>query len=158
MRIRRAAAAYRTNVKYPATSFATSLQDISALIHGDLGSRVFSASLNGFDTHAIQKPAHDALMDVVDGALGSFMDDLARTEAGRNTVVLVFSEFGRRLQENGSKGHDHGKAGPMFVLGHKVKGGLYGKHPSLTDLSKGDLKMTTDFRSVSATMMKEWMG
>ncbi len=158
LRIRRAAAAYRTTVKYPATAIATSLQNISALIHGDLGSRVFSATIKGFDTHALQKGAHDGLMQDVDGALGSFMDDLAQSEAGRNTVVLVFSEFGRRLKENGSKGHDHGKAGPMFVLGHQVKGGLYGKHPSLTELNDGDLNFTTDFRSVYGSLTENWFG
>ncbi|TDJ66152.1 MAG: DUF1501 domain-containing protein [Planctomycetota bacterium] len=157
-RIRRAAASYVAAARYPRTPFAGNLHDIAALIEGDLGTRVFSAELGGFDTHASQRATHDGLMSTLDAALGAFIEDLSYSEAGRNTVVLVFSEFGRRVAENGSAGHDHGQAGPMFVLGHKVKGGLYGAHPSLTELDKGDLVFTTDFRSVYGSVIEGWFG
>ena len=75
-----------------------------------------------------------------------------------DVAIMVFSEFGRRVQENASGGTDHGTAGPMFIMGEKVKGGFYGEHPSLTDLDNGNLKVTTDFRRVYATMIKEWLG
>ena len=87
-----------------------------------------------------------------------FLADLERSEAGRNCVVLVFSEFGRRVAENGSRGNDHGTAGPLFVAGPAVRGGLYGKHPSLTDLDNGDVKFTTDFRTAYATLIEDWFG
>jgi uncharacterized protein (DUF1501 family) len=156
--IRAAAAKYKPSAEYPRTPFGAQLQDVAALIHGDLGTRAISTSLGGFDTHSNQKGRHDNLMGTLDPALGAFMQDLNATPEGKNTVVVVFSEFGRRVQENGSRGTDHGMAGPMFVMGHGVEGGLYGKAPSMTDLDKGDLKFTTDFRSVYATVLEEALG
>jgi uncharacterized protein (DUF1501 family) len=97
-------------------------------------------------------------MGELDGALGALFSDLGGSPAGRNTTVLVFSEFGRRVKENGSGGTDHGKAGPMFVLGHGVKGGLFGKHPSLSELDNGDLAYTTDFRSVYSSLIQQCLG
>ena len=132
------------------------LRDVAALIHGRLGTRVFSVKMGGFDTHAGQRGSHDSLMESLDTGLGAFLDDLGQSPAGRETLVLVFSEFGRRVKENGSKGTDHGKAGPMFVMGPAVKGGLFGKHPSLRDLDDGDLAATTDFRSVYGTIIEQW--
>ncbi len=87
-----------------------------------------------------------------------FVQRLQRTDRGKNAVVLVYSEFGRRVQANGSDGTDHGTAGPVFVLGEKVTGGFYGEQPSLTDLSNGDLKSTTDFRDVYATVLHHVLG
>lgn len=155
-RIRKAAAAYSTPIEYPRHRLAAGLRDVAALIDGQVGTRVFSVSMGGFDTHTGQKQRHDRLMTELDESLGAFMKDLARTPAGEDTLVVVFSEFGRRVKENGSQGHDHGKAAPMFVFGPKVKGGLYGKHPSLTDLDDGDLKFTTDFRTVYAGLIERW--
>jgi uncharacterized protein (DUF1501 family) len=157
-RIRRAAARYRSAVEYPADPFAAALRDVAALCNGGLGSRVFSVELGGFDTHTDQRNRHDALMRRLDAALDAFLDDLARSEAGRELVVLVFSEFGRRLKENGSRGTDHGVAAPMFVAGSAVKGGLYGKHPSLSELDEGDLRHTVDFRAVYAAIIEGWFG
>jgi uncharacterized protein (DUF1501 family) len=91
-------------------------------------------------------------------AVRAFMDDVARIGRGDDVAVMMFTEFGRRVEENGSLGTDHGTATPMFVFGKHVKGGLYGQPPSLTDLDDGNLKMTTDFRRVYATMIKEWLG
>jgi uncharacterized protein (DUF1501 family) len=94
----------------------------------------------------------------VDDALNAFLRDLRGREAGDRTLVMMFSEFGRRVAENGSGGTDHGKAAPMFLAGTPVQGGLYGKHPSMTDLDGGDLAYTTDFRSVYATAIEDWFG
>lgn len=157
-RIRRAAADYVPLAEYPQTQLGASLRDVAALVHQVEGARVFSVALSGFDTHASQRADHDTLMRILDEALGAFLEDLSHTEAGRDTVVLVFSEFGRRVQENASRGTDHGKAGPMFLVGPRVKGGLYGEHPSLTELDGGDLAWTTDFRSVYGTVVESWFG
>ncbi len=156
--IRKAAALYRERVEYPRNRLAGTLRDVAALIHGRLGTRVYSVQMSGFDTHAGQRGSHDSLMTSLDTALSAFLQDLRGSSAGQETLVLVFSEFGRRVAENGSKGTDHGKAGPMFLLGPAVKGGLYGKHPSLTQLDRGDLAATTDFRSVYGTVIENWFG
>ena len=157
-RIRRAAASYRTPVEYPADALGAALRDIAALIHGDVGSRILSAELGGFDTHTDLLTRHPRLLRELDGALGAFLADLERSEAGRQCTVLVFSEFGRRVAENGARGSDHGAAAPLFVAGPAVRGGLYGAHPSLTDLDEGDLRFTTDFRRVYATLIEGWFG
>jgi uncharacterized protein (DUF1501 family) len=87
-----------------------------------------------------------------------FVEDLRRIGRADEVAVMIFTEFGRRVEENGSLGTDHGTATPMFLVGKSVKGGFYGRHPSLTDLDDGNLKMTTDFRRVYATAIKEWLG
>jgi uncharacterized protein (DUF1501 family) len=115
-------------------------------------------SFGGFDTHNAQQNRYANLMRELDGALGAFYADLkAQGNLGR-VLVVSFSEFGRRVDENASAGTDHGVAGPMLLLGESVKGGLYGAQPSLTDLDdNGDLKMQVDFRSVYATVLDDWM-
>lgn len=157
-RVRKAAAMYATDVAYPKSALSGSLRDIAALIEGGVGTRVFSVRLGGFDTHTGQLARHDRLMGGLNGALGAFLKDIRRSEAGKNTLVCVYSEFGRRVAENGSKGHDHGKAAPMLVFGDPVKGGLYGEHPSMDEFDNGDLAFTTDFRSVYATFIDRWFG
>lgn len=156
--IRRAAVRYRTKMEYADDELAQALRDVAALSAGQVGSRVFSLELGGFDTHSDQKNRHDTLMRRLDAALPAFLADIGGTEAGKNTLVLAYSEFGRRVRENGSNGTDHGVAGPMFLAGEAVHGGLYGKHPSLTQLDDGDLIHTTDFRSVYASVIKTWFG
>ncbi len=156
-RIRSAAARYRPQVEYPNTPEASALAHAAALIDARLGSRVISVEFSGFDTHTTQRNAHDKLMGVLDGALSAFLDDLAGREAGDKTTVLVFSEFGRRVQENGSGGTDHGKGGLLFAAGAPVRGGLYGKHPSLTKLDAEDLAHNVDFRRAYASVV-EWLG
>jgi uncharacterized protein (DUF1501 family) len=157
--IRKAVAAYKTDVAYPNDDvLAQTMHHVAALIAAGIGSRVISVELGGFDTHADQRERHDALMAQLDGALGPFLADLARSEAGKAAVVLVFSEFGRRVAENGAIGTDHGVAGPLFVLGHQIKGGLHGKHPSFETLEEGDLVHTTDFRSVYASVIESCFG
>lgn len=157
MRIRHATAGYRTRVEYPGTAEGRALRTAAALIDARLGSRVISVEFTGFDTHAGQRGAHDRLMGTLDAALGAFLDDLSGRSAGKQTLVLAFSEFGRRVAENGSGGTDHGKAGLLFAAGAPVRGGLYGSYPSLTDLDEGDLAYNVDFRQTYATAIR-WMG
>jgi uncharacterized protein (DUF1501 family) len=156
--IRRAAVRYRTQAEYADDELAQALRDVAALSVGQIGTRVFSIELSGFDTHSDQKNRHDALMRRLDAALPTFLADISTTEAGKHTLVMAYSEFGRRVRENGSNGTDHGVAGPMFLAGAPVKGGLYGRHPSLSKLDDGDLVHTTDFRSVFATVIDKWFG
>jgi len=137
-------------MSYPSSGLAQDLRNAAALIHADLGVRVVSVELNGFDTHRDQRNRHDRLMAELDGALGAFWQDLTQSEAGRETLVLLFSEFGRRFEENASGGTDHGAGGLGLALGARVRGGLYGVPPSLDALVDGDLAVTTDFRSVYA--------
>jgi uncharacterized protein (DUF1501 family) len=129
---------------------------IGRLINKGLGTRLYYASIPGFDTHGAQDESHEALLGEVSTAIGGFLSSLG-SNAGR-VVLLTYSEFGRRVKENGSRGTDHGAASCMFVAGAKVLGGLVGKHPKLDDLTDGDLKYTTDFRSVYATLLDRWLG
>lgn len=152
--VRRAVAAYRPRVTYPTSELGRSLLTAAALLQGETASRILSVRLGGFDHHNDLRARHDRLMAELGEALSAFRRDLAGTERGDATVVMAFSEFGRRVAENGSRGTDHGTAGPMFVLGPRVAGGLYGAHPSLTELDQGDLVHTTDFRKVYGEVAK----
>lgn len=155
--VRKAAASYQTPVDYPAEgTLGHDLRLVAGLIHGGLKTRVFYLTLGGFDTHVRQKAGHDNLMRQLGDSLAAFQKDLTDHGYAGRVLTLVFSEFGRRVQENASNGTDHGVAGPMFLLGARVKGGLHGKYPSLTDLDKGDLKMQVDFRSVYASVVEDW--
>lgn len=156
--IRRAVDVYKPRVEYPDSGLGYSLSVVAALANGGVGSRILSVELDGFDTHSGQRARHDELLRTVDGALTAFLEDLRGTSVGARTTVLVFSEFGRRVAENASIGTDHGTAGPLFVAGPAVKGGLYGAHPSLQDLDDGDLKFNNDFRGVYATLIQDWFG
>ena len=146
--VREAVAGHTPKAKYPDTALGRSLRIAASLIHADLGTRILSLEMGGYDHHNKLRERHDRLMAQLDEALEAFQLDLETSDPGRRTATLVFSEFGRRVAENGSQGTDHGKAGIAFVLGHHVHGGLHGAPPSLTALSKGDLAHTTDFRSV----------
>jgi uncharacterized protein (DUF1501 family) len=143
---------------YPPTRLAARLRDVARLIKGGLGTRVYYTSQSGYDTHTFQLPAQADLLGELSGALKAFLDDLAAAKLAERVAVLCFSEFGRRVAENGSQGTDHGTAGPVFLAGVPVRGGLVGLTPSLADLEDGDLKMTTDFRRVYATVLEEWLG
>ncbi|GGI45815.1 hypothetical protein GCM10008018_14010 [Paenibacillus marchantiophytorum] len=148
---------YVNSVQYPYRGIAGGLQTIAKLIAGKSGTRVFNIVTGGFDDHLDERVQHAELLADLDQALGAFYDDLVVQGAAHRVAVMVFSEFGRRVKENGSAGTDHGAAAPMFVLGGKVKGGLYGAYPSLTDLSYGDLKYQVDFRSVYSTILESWL-
>ena len=148
---------YQTSATYPQSYLGESLKTIAQVISGDFGTRIFFATLGGFDTHAGQTVIQQRLLIDLDSALEAFMRDMERLGRHDDVMIVTFSEFGRRVAENGSNGTDHGTAEPLFVLGGGVKGGLYGTYPSLSDLDFGDLKYTTDFRSVYSTLLQGWL-
>lgn len=137
---------------------AAQLDVVAGLIEAGVPTRAYSVSLGGFDTHADERGTQQRLLTELDGALTPFAQRLAKSDRGKQATVLVYSEFGRRVTANASQGTDHGTAGPMFVLGPRVKGGFHGAEPSLTDLDNGDLKLTTDFRDVYATVLEDVLG
>jgi uncharacterized protein (DUF1501 family) len=157
--LQKVAASYQTPVKYPANNgLANQLKMVAQVIHGNLGTRLFSVSMGGFDTHANQKDTQNKLLGQLGDAVDAFMLDLANMNMQDNVTIMTFSEFGRRAKQNGSNGTDHGTAEPMFIIGNKVQGGLYGTYPSLTNLDSGDLKFNADFRSIYAGILKDVVG
>jgi uncharacterized protein (DUF1501 family) len=154
------AAAYKTPITYPERNgLANQLKLVAQVIAGNLGTRLFSVSQGGFDTHSNQGNTHAGLMTQLDDALDAFLQDLANMKKQDDVVIMTFSEFGRRARQNGSAGTDHGTAEPMFIIGNKVRGGVYGSYPSLGDLDKnGDLKFSADFRSVYAGVLQDQIG
>jgi uncharacterized protein (DUF1501 family) len=159
--VRQASASYRTPVDYGiGNAFGGGLQRVAALIAAGMKTRLYYVSYQGnaFDTHVQQGDVHSRLLMYTADAVRAFLDDVARLGRADDVAVMMFTEFGRRVEENGSLGTDHGTATPMFLFGRHLKGGLYGRPPSLTDLDDGNLKMTTDFRRVYATAIKEWLG
>ncbi len=149
---------YQPAAPYPTNPFARTLQQVSQMLAANVGTRVFYVQLGGFDTHANEKPVQATLLSQLSDSLAAFQADLEGHNLADKVLTMMFSEFGRRVKENGSQGTDHGSAGPMFVLGKGVKGGVYGQHPDLNNLDEGDLAFSTDFRSVYATVIDEWMG
>jgi uncharacterized protein (DUF1501 family) len=148
---------YRPSVEYPGTGLGQRLKLVAQMIAADLPTRVYFVSLDGFDTHAQQLPGHAALLAELSGAVTAFLDDLAEQKATERVLVATFSEFGRRVEENGSLGTDHGAASVLFAVTPPGHGGCYGTPPSLTDLDDGDPKFTTDFRQVYATLLDRWL-
>lgn len=149
---------YQPAVEYPQTGLAQKLKLIAQVIASDMGTEIFFVSLDGFDTHSAQEGGHAALLAELSDAVAAFIEDLKGHGEADRVMVATFSEFGRRVKENGSLGTDHGAASQMFLISPAVKGGFHGKHPSLTDLEHGDLKFHTDFRSVYATILECWLG
>jgi uncharacterized protein (DUF1501 family) len=143
--------------RYPATELAQRLQLISRLVQAGLSTRVYYAVQSSYDTHSAQAPTHSRLLRELGDATKVFLDDLHDCGLADRVLVLCFSEFGRRVQENASEGTDHGTAGPVFLAGPGVKSGLHGATPSLTDLEAGDLKMSVDFRHVYAALLEGWL-
>jgi uncharacterized protein (DUF1501 family) len=133
------------------------LQLIAGLIARGFGTRLFYVSLDGFDTHAGQAPAHQRLLADLADSVTNFFRTLKSTGHDTRVRLMTFSEFGRRVEENNSKGTDHGAASCLFVAGPSVKGGVVGKHPSLSDLDVGDLKFHMDFRRIYATQLDSWL-
>lgn len=148
---------YSSEVSYPQGQFGNSLKFISQMINGGLDCSIYGASLDGFDTHTNQLRSQEALLKQLSEGLSAFHKDLKKNSLDDDVVVLIFSEFGRRVAENGGRGTDHGTAAPVLILGSSVRGGVYGSHPSLTDLDSGDLKYKIDFRNVYATILNRWM-
>jgi len=142
---------------YPASKLGQKLRLISKLLKFGGGTRLYYASQSGYDTHAAQAFPHGQLLREFSAALKAFLDDLQAAKLDDRVVVLAFSEFGRRVEENASAGTDHGAAGPVFLAGSPVRGGVVNRHPSLADLDAGDLKMQVDFRSVYATLLDKWL-
>lgn len=130
------------------------LDVVARAIEAGVSTRAYSVSLGGFDTHANEKATQSRLLGGLDKDLTRFLERVRKTKSGRKVVVAVYSEFGRRPRANASQGTDHGTSGPVFVLGEPVKGGFYGDQPSLTDLTDEDLRTTTDFRDVYATLLR----
>lgn len=157
--LRAADAAYQAAVTYPTGEFAAGLKILAEAIVQDLGLRVGYVTLGGFDTHANQQDTHNTLMTTLATGLAAFYNDLIAHGKADNVIVMTWSEFGRRVEENGSLGTDHGTAAPMFVLGNAITKGIFGEPSSLSNLdANGNLKYTIDFRSVYATVLDRWMG
>jgi uncharacterized protein (DUF1501 family) len=138
---------------YPKTGLAKNLEWISKLIKGNLNSKVYYTSLGGFDTHDNQLVIQNNKLIELNDAIFSFYQDLKKSEQLQNVTIVVFSEFGRRVKDNG-KGTDHGTAAPMFIIGGNNRGKVIGKNPNLSDLDNGDLKYDIDFRSVYASLLQ----
>jgi uncharacterized protein (DUF1501 family) len=144
--------------EYPNGEFGQGLRTIAAMIGGGMPTRVYYVSLGGFDTHANQRGRHDQLMTQLSNGIAAFWKDMEAQGNKDRVLMMSFSEFGRRVNTNASNGTDHGAAAPVFLMGPKLKPGVVNKHPSLTDLDAGDLKHSTDFRSIYATVLQDWMG
>jgi uncharacterized protein (DUF1501 family) len=157
--LRSATARYFSSVEYASNSLAQSMRDIAQVMFADLGTRIYYTGQGGYDTHAGEVPVHSGLMTDLSSAVADFMDDLEEHGRDKDTVIVIFSEFGRRIKDNGS-GTDHGSGGVAFVIGGSVKGGLYGDYPSLKpeDQLEGDLHFNNDFRSTYTTLLEDWLG
>ncbi len=150
---------YSSTVQYPNSPIARKLKGIAQVHIGEIGSRIFYCDHSTFDTHAGQNPGHGNLWKAVTEGVEAFFADLREHNKADNVIMLMFSEFGRRVHDNGS-GTDHGAGGVAFVLGEKVKGGHYGEMPSMKPehLVQGDLDPNMDFRSVYSTILDKWLG
>ena len=157
-KIEAATGTYKTGITWPESGLAGKLKTVAQLIDSGLRTRIYYVTLDGFDTHARQGDAHAALLREVSGAMDAFVRDVDEHGHGNRVLTLTFSEFGRRLKENASEGTDHGAAAPVFLTGNRVKPGLIGKHPSLSNLEDGDVKFHTDFRQIYATVLDGWLG
>ena len=150
---------YSTTVEWGTNPIASALRDVSRVHTAGLGTRVFYTQHAGYDYHSHQPGNHDRLLNELCGALSDFLTDLRNHDAADNVAVLVFTEFGRRIKDNGS-GTDHGSGGGAYILGERVQGGLYAEYPSVKPkdwLNGEDLKHTIDFRGIYGTMLEQWM-
>lgn len=149
----------RNQADYPATRLGNSLKLVARLIGGGLPTRIYYASQGGYDTHTNQAGTQQRLLGELGGAVQAFCTDLKAQGNLDRVLVMTFSEFGRRVEQNASGGTDHGAAAPLFLIGPSVKAGFAGQYPSLApeDLFRGDLKFSVDFRSVYATVLEHWL-
>ena len=154
--IQKALARSKSEISYPKTDLSKNLEWIARLIKGNLNSKVYYTSLGGFDTHDNQLAIHERKLTDLNDAVFSFYQDLKAAQLLQNVTIVVFSEFGRRVKDNGN-GTDHGTAAPMFIIGGANKGKVLGNNPNLADLDNGDLKHEIDFRSVYASLLQEKM-
>ncbi|MGI8551077.1 MAG: DUF1501 domain-containing protein [Dehalococcoidia bacterium] len=158
--LKQAPALYSSSVQYDDTPIGRSLRDVARVHLAGLGTRIFYAQQGGYDTHASQLPTHPRLVAEFCRAIAHFFQDLREHNASEEIVMLVFTEFGRRIKDNGS-GTDHGSGGGAYLIGERIKGGLYGEYPSLDpreQLNGEDLRHHVDFRSVYATLIEQWLG
>ena len=157
--LRTAPAMYSSSVEYAPDSLAQNVKSISQVFHANVGARVLYTQHGPFDTHAGELISHAKLWDEVAGAVGCLMDDLKEHGTENDASILIFSEFGRRIQDNGS-GSDHGSGGVAFMIGGAVNGGTYGEYPSLAEAEQieGDLRSNNDFRSVYTGILEDWLG
>ena len=151
-------AGYQQQATYPATPLGRSLALAAQIVGSKLGTRVLYVQHGSFDTHVTQKQTQNRLLGDFANAISAFYQDLAAHGNDKRVLTMTFSEFGRRVPENASRGTDHGEAAPVFLIGGGVKGGLYGRHPDLGQLNAGNLAFTTDFRQVYATVLERWLG
>ncbi len=156
--LRQAMGGYKSGPCYPKNRLADSLRAVAQMLFAGIGTRVFYVEYGGFDTHSNQLKVQGRLWEHVVSALGAFLDDLGEHGMAEDVAILLWSEFGRRAQDNGS-GTDHGAGSTAFVLGGSIKGGAYGEYPSLrrSDLTLGNLRHTMDFRSVYSTILERWL-
>ena len=148
---------YDSEIEYADNQIAKNMRDVARIHLADLGTRIFYTAHGGYDTHANEMPSHPKLMNDVSGAISDFLDDLEAHDAADDVTVFVFTEFGRRMRDNGS-GTDHGSGGGAYIFGNNVIGGLYSEYPSLhpADWEHGeDLKHTIDFRSIYSTLLEQ---
>jgi uncharacterized protein (DUF1501 family) len=162
-RVEAAAQAPAGTAAYPAFQLAQTLRTVAQLIRAELGIRIYYTELGGnepggFDTHANQRDNHGALLRQLSESVAAFVDDLKRDKLLDRVLMMTFSEFGRTVKENGRRGTDHGSAAPLFLAGGRLKGGLVGAHPNLSDLENGGQKFHTDFRRAYATALQGWLG
>ncbi len=148
----------RVSAGYPESRFADDLRTVANMILGGLPARVYYVSMSGFDTHAGQAGTQERLLKEFAEGVKAFHADLAKSGVADRVLLMSFSEFGRRVEENASRGTDHGTAGPMFLVGEGVAPGLHGTFPGFKDLDQGDLKHTVDFRSVYGEVASKWLG
>src|SRR5439155_15955400 len=149
---------YQPRVPYPTSALGNHLKLAAQLIDAGLGARLFYVTHDGFDTHAAQGPVHANLLRDVSDSLTAFYRDMAARGQRDRILIMTFSEFGRRGHENGSQGTDHGSGAPMMLIGGRVRAGLVGEHPRLTNLDNGNLPHAIDFRQVYATLLDQWLG
>ena len=157
--LRTAPAMYSSSVEYAPDSLAQNVKNISQVFHANVGARVLYTQHGPFDTHAGELISHAKLWDEVAGSVGCLMDDLKEHGTENDASILIFSEFGRRIQDNGS-GSDHGSGGVAFMIGGAINGGTYGEYPSLAEAEQieGDLRSNNDFRSVYTGILEDWLG
>lgn len=150
---------YQSKAAYPATEIGKRLKLIAELICSGVDTSVFYVSLSGFDTHIRQRNVQDRLLKQYAEAVAAFTDDLRKNDMFDDTIIMTFSEFGRRVSQNASGGTDHGKANNLFLMGGKLqRPGIFNKAPNLTQLDDGDLEWEIDFRQVYATLLDDWLG
>jgi len=156
--LKQVASTYVAKATYPNNSLANALKLCAELIVGDIGTRILYVTYGGFDNHSAQKAAHDNLLKAVSDSIKTFFDDLDAQGRSSSVLLMTWSEFGRRVQENGSLGTDHGTAGVHFVVGNAAVRGIYGPAPQLNALDRnGNLPWQTDFRSYYGTVLKNWL-